>query len=123
MGDGVAVFYRPHAGLWTSPWRDRDHKNTKKRGEGIMKSPATSGPRRKSRINSAKHDPTVADVAATGSSNGSATTDIHARIAALAYELYEQRGRRDGYDLEDWLMAEQRVLTGRNSETAEAQRP
>lgn len=79
-----------------------------------MKPPATSGPRRKSRVDSSKHDPIVAEATATGSSNGNATTDVHARIAALAYELYEQRGRRDGHDVEDWLMAERRVLTDRN---------
>jgi hypothetical protein len=28
------------------------------------------------------------------------------RIATKAYELYEQRGRVDGYDLDDWLNAE-----------------
>lgn len=33
------------------------------------------------------------------------------RIAQRAYELYEQRGRQDGRDLEDWLNAE-RQLTG-----------
>lgn len=38
--------------------------------------------------------------------------DVHARIAALAYQLYEQRGREDGHDIEDWLSAEQRILAG-----------
>ncbi len=33
------------------------------------------------------------------------------RIAALAYVLYEQRGREDGYDLDDWLEAEQRIVS------------
>jgi Protein of unknown function (DUF2934) len=33
------------------------------------------------------------------------------RIAALAYELYEQRGREDGHDLDDWLEAEQRIAS------------
>jgi hypothetical protein len=88
-----------------------------------MKTPAISGPRRKSGVNSPKHDPTVADTVAKGSSNGSATTDVHARISTLAYEFYEQRGRRDGHDVEDWLMAEQRVLTDKNPQTAEVQRP
>ena len=32
-------------------------------------------------------------------------------IAALAYALYEQRGREDGYDLDDWLEAEQRIVS------------
>jgi hypothetical protein len=30
----------------------------------------------------------------------------HHHIAHRAYELYEQRGRHDGQDLEDWLKAE-----------------
>lgn len=30
----------------------------------------------------------------------------HHHIAQRAYELYEQRGRQDGQDLEDWLKAE-----------------
>jgi len=35
-----------------------------------------------------------------------------ARIAVRAYELYEQRGRQDGYALEDWLQAEREILRG-----------
>jgi hypothetical protein len=37
-----------------------------------------------------------------------ATAD-HAHIAQRAYELYEQRGRQDGWDLEDWLKAEREL--------------
>jgi hypothetical protein len=33
-----------------------------------------------------------------------------AKIAQLAYFLYESRGRRDGDDIEDWLRAEQELL-------------
>jgi len=32
------------------------------------------------------------------------------RIAAKAYELWDARGRREGYDLQDWLDAEQIVM-------------
>jgi hypothetical protein len=32
------------------------------------------------------------------------------RIAAKAYELWEARGRREGYALQDWLDAEQIVM-------------
>jgi hypothetical protein len=32
-------------------------------------------------------------------------------IEALAYMLYEQRGRGDGYDLDDWLEAERRIVS------------
>jgi Protein of unknown function (DUF2934) len=30
-------------------------------------------------------------------------------IARLAYELYERRGRQDGHDVDDWLLAEQEL--------------
>lgn len=32
------------------------------------------------------------------------------RVAVLAYVLYEQRGREDGHDLDDWLEAERRIV-------------
>jgi hypothetical protein len=31
---------------------------------------------------------------------------IEQQIQQRAYELYEQRGRRDGHELDDWLQAE-----------------
>jgi hypothetical protein len=34
------------------------------------------------------------------------------RIRRRAYELYEERGREEGHELEDWLRAEEEV-TGR----------
>ena len=37
--------------------------------------------------------------------------DLHARVAALAYSFYERRSYEDGYDFEDWLEAERRILT------------
>ena len=47
-----------------------------------------------------------------------ASLDTHAiagkdqgKIATLAYALYEQRGRKDGHDLDDWLEAEQRIVS------------
>jgi hypothetical protein len=33
-------------------------------------------------------------------------------IARLAYELYEARGRTQGAELDDWLEAERRLLSG-----------
>jgi hypothetical protein len=33
----------------------------------------------------------------------------HAEIASLAYSYWEQRGRPDGEDLEDWLRAEEEL--------------
>ena len=34
-------------------------------------------------------------------------------IAALAYQKYEERGRHDGHDLDDWLQAEREIRQGR----------
>ena len=34
------------------------------------------------------------------------TTEIDERIRRRAYDLYEQRGRLDGHDMDDWLQAE-----------------
>ncbi|MDE3039555.1 MAG: DUF2934 domain-containing protein [Nitrospirota bacterium] len=36
--------------------------------------------------------------------------DLRARVAAQAFSFYERRDE-DGYDLEDWLEAERRILT------------
>jgi hypothetical protein len=39
------------------------------------------------------------------------TDERHARVAEIAYRLYEQRDRHDGHDLEDWLEAERQVIS------------
>jgi len=39
---------------------------------------------------------------------------LYARVAELAYSLYEQRGREDGHDVEDWIQAEQTLLAAHN---------
>ena len=31
------------------------------------------------------------------------------RIAELAYRIYEERGRQEGHQLEDWIEAERRI--------------
>jgi len=33
-----------------------------------------------------------------------------AQIGQLAYHFYEMRGRQNGHDLEDWLLAEQELI-------------
>jgi hypothetical protein len=32
------------------------------------------------------------------------------QIRQRAYELYEERGREDGHDVEDWLRAEKEIM-------------
>jgi hypothetical protein len=40
-------------------------------------------------------------------------TNMEAEIRTRAYQIYEQRGRVDGHDLEDWLQAESETTTER----------
>jgi len=40
---------------------------------------------------------------------GSGSSDDRARIAARAYEIYEQRGGAHGRETEDWLKAESEI--------------
>ena len=45
--------------------------------------------------------------------------ELEEEIRCRAYELYEQRGRLDGNDLDDWLQAETDLL-GQRAESAAA---
>jgi len=44
---------------------------------------------------------------------GHTQVELRAQIRSRAYQLYEQRGRKDGDDLGDWLKAEEEVLEGK----------
>jgi hypothetical protein len=35
--------------------------------------------------------------------------ELEDQIRLRAYELYEERGREDGHELEDWLRAEEEI--------------
>jgi hypothetical protein len=35
---------------------------------------------------------------------------FQAQVSLRAYELYEQRGRQDGHELDDWLQAEAELV-------------
>ncbi len=41
---------------------------------------------------------------------GERVCEIHNRIACRAYEIYEQKGKTDGHDLEDWFEAEKEIF-------------
>ncbi len=47
------------------------------------------------------------------------TSDLQEQIRRRAYELYEQRGRNDGFELNDWLQAESE-MTQQTSNTIAA---
>ena len=40
--------------------------------------------------------------------------DLHQQIMRRAFELYEQRGKVHGFDLDDWLQAEAEILDARD---------
>lgn len=42
--------------------------------------------------------------------------DLGSRLAERAYEIYVQRGKEDGHDIEDWLEAERQILPKEISE-------
>jgi len=44
------------------------------------------------------------------SSGKTAAEAVAERIRCRAYELYEERGREDGHEVEDWLRAEAEVI-------------
>ncbi|NTU43366.1 MAG: DUF2934 domain-containing protein [Nitrospirales bacterium] len=43
--------------------------------------------------------------------------DLNSEIGRVAQEIYEQSGRAEGRDLENWLEAENLVISRRMSET------
>lgn len=45
--------------------------------------------------------------------------NLEADIRRRAYELYEERGREDGHDLDDWLRAEEEI-TNKKARTVAA---
>ena len=47
--------------------------------------------------------------------NGHVSVDLQASIRARAYELYERRGRRDGFAQDDWFQAEADVRGARTA--------
>jgi hypothetical protein len=49
-------------------------------------------------------------------------SDIEERIRRRAYELYEQRGRIDGFALDDWLQAEAEILGKQKGQKVKAAR-
>ncbi len=52
--------------------------------------------------------------AVTHASNHS-STDIHEQVRRRAYELYEHRGRLDGFAEQDWLQAERELRAARSA--------
>ena len=56
-----------------------------------------------------KLTPKVPTLLSTTQQTTESASDLQERIRRRAYELYEQREREEGHDLEDWLQAESEV--------------
>jgi hypothetical protein len=56
-----------------------------------------------------KPKPEVPTAQTTAKKPAAFTLDLQEEIRIRAYELYEQRGTKDGHDLDDWLQAESEV--------------
>ncbi|MBX7123979.1 MAG: DUF2934 domain-containing protein [Opitutaceae bacterium] len=100
-------------GCWRS-FQQRDScggKNFLALKETIMKAQTTQPFREKKPHTMQVEQPNVpvSTRKAAGSAQA-AVDDLHARITARAYELYVERGCRNGYHLEDWLDAERVIL-------------
>lgn len=48
---------------------------------------------------------------------------VHEDIATRAYQRYLERGSTHGYDIEDWLAAEQELAGARAQQPPQPQRP
>ena len=59
-----------------------------------------------------KDDTKKPPAAVTGDPQG-----LKSKIHQRAFELYQERGREDGYELDDWLLAEEEI-SGKRSRTA-----
>ncbi|MBM4124647.1 MAG: DUF2934 domain-containing protein [Nitrospira sp.] len=69
-------------------------------------------PAKTSAATPSRSQPKIAKAAtpAKSSSPGELSDDMWEQIAKKAYELWEQRGRREGQDMQNWLDAEAIVM-------------
>ena len=58
-----------------------------------------------------KHDEKAVTSQKDNPQEGALSDERQERIAKRAYELYLERGCREGCDVEDWVDAEQEILT------------
>ena len=58
-----------------------------------------------------KHDEKAVTSPEDHPQEGALSDELQERIAKRAYELYLERGCREGCDVEDWVDAEREILT------------
>ena len=92
--------------------RQQEHPGKKQHFETRHTPPTPSLQKEKEKQQDKEADASIAQSKALSSED-------HTRVEELAYALYEQRGRKDGHDLEDWFNAEQRMMAhGRSSRSS-----
>lgn len=92
--------------------RQQEHPGKKQQFETRHTPPTPSLQKEKEKQQDKEADASIAQSKALSSED-------HTRVEELAYALYEQRGRKDGHDLEDWFNAEQRMMAhGRSSRSS-----
>jgi len=65
---------------------------------------------KKSRVIISHQDRSASETGQSSQRRKPAFEDLHAHISLRAYELYVQRGCREGHAQEDWLDAEREIL-------------
>jgi len=65
---------------------------------------------------SALSTPSNSDVITGEEKKKAGSTDVESEIRRRAYELYEQRGYTEGYEKEDWLVAEREIMARYNNQ-------
>ena len=92
--------------------RQQEHPGEKQQFDTRHTPPTPSLQKEKEKQQDKEADASIAQSKALSSED-------HTRVEELAYALYEQRGRKDGHDLEDWFNAEQRMMAhGRSSRSS-----
>ncbi len=65
---------------------------------------------------SALSTPSNSDVITAEEKKKAGSADVESEIRRRAYELYEQRGYIEGYEKEDWLVAEREIMARYNNQ-------
>ncbi len=99
---------------------DRLERQTEQLGKRVDRHPDEIGKKKPARedVNQAAAQ-TVRETLAPKSDEPTVLIPIEQQIQQRAYELYEQRGRTDGHELDDWLRAE-REVKGKQANAAAA---
>ena len=90
---------------------ERQQEHTRRNTQSDNKySPSTPSLRHSTSLQNEEEKQQDAEAHASMAQSQALSGEDHTRVAGLAYALYEQRGRTDGHDLEDWFNAEQRIM-------------